>query len=86
MNRVVTPNVPSGSRQGAHSGRTGRFARSARQLVGSQDVADAMLEAAARDDKLLEEGYPVAAAVWHRIIDAIERLQAEKPAEGEKVH
>jgi hypothetical protein len=23
---------------------------------------------------------------WHRILDAIERLQAKAPAEGEKVH
>ena len=48
--------------------------------------AEAMLEAAARADKLLEEGDPVAAATWHRILNAIERLQAKAPAEGEKVH
>jgi hypothetical protein len=23
---------------------------------------------------------------WHRILDAIERLQAQKPAEGEPIH
>jgi hypothetical protein len=23
---------------------------------------------------------------WHRILNAIERLQAKQPAEGEKVH
>jgi hypothetical protein len=48
--------------------------------------ADAMIEAAARADKLLEEGYPVAATAWHRILNAIERLQVKTPAEGEKVH
>jgi hypothetical protein len=26
------------------------------------------------------------ALTWHRILDAIERLQAKAPAEGEKVH
>jgi hypothetical protein len=26
------------------------------------------------------------AETWHRIHDAIERLQAKAPAEGEKVH
>jgi hypothetical protein len=26
------------------------------------------------------------AEVWHRILNAIERLQAKAPAEGEKVH
>ena len=48
--------------------------------------ADAMLEAAARADQLLEEGDWQGAPTWHRILDAIERLQVEKPAEGEKVH
>ena len=48
--------------------------------------ADTMLEAAARADKLLEEGYPVAATAWHRIRNAIERLQATKPAGREKLH
>ena len=27
-----------------------------------------------------------AAATWHRILDAIERLQAKAPADEEKVH
>jgi hypothetical protein len=26
------------------------------------------------------------AETWHRILNAIERLQAKQPAEGEKVH
>jgi hypothetical protein len=26
------------------------------------------------------------AGTWHRILNAIERLQAQAPAEGEKVH
>ena len=48
--------------------------------------ADAILEAAARADQLREDGDPVGAVTWHRILDAIERIQAQKPAEGEKVH
>ena len=47
---------------------------------------DAMLEAAARADKLLEDGDSLGAETWHRILNAIERLQAKAPAEGEKVH
>ena len=47
---------------------------------------DAMLEAAERADQLLDEGDLAGAATWHRILDAIERLQAKAPAEGEKVH
>jgi hypothetical protein len=45
---------------------------------------DAMLAAAARANQLLEDGDPVVAATWHRILDAIERLQAKAPTEGEK--
>ena len=48
--------------------------------------ADAMLEAAQGADQLLEDGDWRAAVTWHRILDAIERLQAKAPAEGEKVH
>ena len=48
--------------------------------------SDATHEAAARAAAALENGDPVAAATWHRILDAIERLQAKVPAEGERVH
>jgi hypothetical protein len=48
--------------------------------------ADAMLEAAARADQLLEDGDWQGAATWHRRLDAIERLQAKCPAEGEPIH
>jgi len=40
----------------------------------------------ARRTSLLEDGEWQGAAIWHRILDAIERLQAQKPAEGEPVH
>jgi hypothetical protein len=39
---------------------------------------DAVLEAAARADQLIEDGNPVAAANWHRIVEVIEQLQAQK--------
>jgi hypothetical protein len=55
-------------------------------LVERYGDAAAMLEAATRADQLLEDGNPVAAANWHRILDCIERIQVQKPAEGEKVH
>jgi hypothetical protein len=47
---------------------------------------DAMLEASFRADQLLEEGDMAGAETWHRILNAIERLQATVPPEGEKVH
>jgi uncharacterized protein DUF6961 len=47
---------------------------------------DAMLEAAQRADQMLEEGDMAGAETWHRILNAIERLQAAKPAEGKKAH
>jgi hypothetical protein len=47
---------------------------------------DAMLEASARADQLLDEGDMAGAETWHRILNAIERLQVKAPAEGEKVH
>ena len=59
--------------------------RAAMAMVKRYGVV-AMLEAAARANQLLEEGDPAGAATWHRILDAIERLQAQKPAEGEPLH
>jgi triphosphoribosyl-dephospho-CoA synthetase len=47
---------------------------------------DAMLEASQRAEQLLEKGDMVGAETWHRILNAIERLQARAPTEGEKVH
>ena len=39
-----------------------------------------------RADRLLDEGDMAGAERWHRILNAIERLQAKAPTEGEKVH
>jgi triphosphoribosyl-dephospho-CoA synthetase len=47
---------------------------------------DALLEASQRADQLLDEGDMAGAETRHRILNAIERLQAKAPAEGEKVH
>jgi hypothetical protein len=47
---------------------------------------DAMIEAAQKADQLLDEGHMERAAMWHRILNAIEPLQAKAQAEGEKVH
>jgi hypothetical protein len=51
-----------------------------------------MLEAAERADQLLDEGDMAGAETWHRILNAIERLQAKGPggrgegAAGYSVH
>jgi hypothetical protein len=37
-------------------------------------------------DQLLDEGAMAGAETWDRILNAIERLQAPQPAEGEKIH
>jgi hypothetical protein len=42
-----------------------------------------MLEAAQRADQLQEDGDWQRAVTWHRILDCIERIQAQKPADGE---
>ena len=47
---------------------------------------DAVLEAAERADQLLDEGDNAGAETWHRILNAIERLQAKAPSADEKVH
>jgi len=47
---------------------------------------DAMLETSKRADQMLEDGDMAGAETWRRILNAIERLQAKVPADGEKVH
>jgi hypothetical protein len=47
---------------------------------------DAMREAEARAEQFQEDGDMAGAETWHRILNAIERLQAKAPAEGEAVH
>jgi len=47
---------------------------------------DAMLEASTRADHLPEDGDWQGSLTWHCIIDALERLMARGPAEGEPMH
>ena len=47
---------------------------------------DPMREAAARARELIADGDMDGSTTWLRIGDAVERLQAKAPAEGEKVH
>jgi hypothetical protein len=44
------------------------------------------LEAAGRADQLLEDGDMAGCETWHQIPNAIERLQARVPTDGEAVH
>ena len=55
-------------------------------LLVKRYADDAMLEAEARAEQFQEDGDMAGAETWHRILNAIERLQATKPAEGEKAH
>jgi hypothetical protein len=47
---------------------------------------DAPLALAAYADQFIEDGDVAAAAACQRVLNAIARLQATAPAEGEKVH
>jgi hypothetical protein len=47
---------------------------------------EAMIEAEVREQEFLDAGEMAGAETWHRILNAIERLQAKGPADGEAVH
>jgi hypothetical protein len=55
-------------------------------LMEQRYGADAMLESGVLAEHLLEDGDCHGAAMWRRIREAIEWLQAKAPAKGEKVH
>jgi triphosphoribosyl-dephospho-CoA synthetase len=55
-------------------------------LIVKRYGVDATLEATQRADQLLHEGDMVGAETWQRILNAVERLQVQKPAEDEAVH
>ena len=57
-----------------------------RELASLGHRDDAMLEAAERADRLLDEVDMAGAETWHRILNAIERLPATRPAGGDAVH
>jgi len=39
-----------------------------------------------RADQLLDEGDMAGAETWHRTLNALERLKAKAPSEGEMLH
>ena len=47
---------------------------------------DAGAEAAQRSDQLLGDGNMAGAAVWRRVVTAVEELARQAPREGEGVH
>ncbi len=59
--------------------------RSAKPLI-DQHGDEAPIHAAMRADELLDAGDLDGAAVWRRIIRAIEELQRTDPGEGEAVN
>ncbi len=59
--------------------------RSAQVLV-KRHGADAPIHAAMRADAMLEKGDLDGAAVWKRIVKAVEALQGTAPKPGEVVH
>ena len=58
----------------------------ARELTGLQRDDKAAIHAAMRVDELLDAGDLDCAAMWRRIIRAIEELQRKEPREGEAVN
>ena len=58
----------------------------AAQLIVKRHSADALIVAAQRADELFNEGDLDGAAVWRRILHAVEELQRVKPNAGEKVN
>ena len=65
--------------------RKAAIGQTARALLECYN-AYALLMAATHADRLYEAGERRRAAVWYRVVVAIERLQAKAPAEGDKVH
>ena len=59
--------------------------RSAHALIQQHGEA-AAVEAAMKADAMLDEGDLDGAAVWRRIVAAVNDLQREEPATGERRH
>ncbi len=59
--------------------------RSAKLLI-DQHGDEAPIHAAMRADAMLDKGEGDGAAVWRRIVAAIEELLADTPADGASVH
>ncbi len=59
--------------------------RSAKLLV-DQHGDDATIHAAMQADAMLEKGDLDGAAVWRRIVSAVNALLADKPEDGARIH
>ena len=59
--------------------------RSAHALI-QQHGDEAAIQAAMQEDAMIEKGDLDGAAVWRRIVNAVEELQREEPATGERRH
>lgn len=59
--------------------------RTANLLIQQHGEQDATLRAAMRADELLGQGDLKGAAVWRRVIKAIDLLTAEPPADAEVI-
>ncbi len=57
-----------------------------RQRLIKRHGQDAPIQAAMRADELLEKGDLDGAAVWRRVLRAVEELQDTAPKSGEVVH
>ncbi len=55
-------------------------------LAPNVDIRSARLVAQGEPNGLLDAGDMTGCETWHRSLNAIERLQAKAPAEGEGVH
>jgi len=55
-------------------------------LMDERYGADAILESLSVAEHLLEDGDCQGAAMWRRVQEAIQWLQAQTPAQGEAVH
>ena len=79
------PGYPQiGDAAGANPARAANKAAESAMRSGASPPRDHLRQRRRR--QLLEDGEADAAANWHRILDAIERLQAQQPTDGEGVH
>jgi len=78
------------SKSGEAIGGSNKWAKDnksgARFAANSGAMAMTLLEAAGRADEPLDTGDMASCETWHRILNAIERLKAKVPADGEGVH
>jgi hypothetical protein len=81
-----SPTEPRLLRESQHFGEPDVDTWRAALLMVKRYGDRAAFEGAMRADLALAEGDVDVAAAWRRILDALDRLQAKAPADGEKVH